>query len=246
MKAIIIAAGSGKRISKNFGSIPKSLIPVNGKSIISKQISTFHSFGIEEIIVITGPFNEKFTLSNVQYVHDENYSKHDILGSLMTAKKFLSGEVIITYSDILFEDSILEKILNSNSDIGITIDLDWKKQYENRTLHPISEAENVLLDNSGKITQIKKNIQTSNSAIGEFLGIMKLTDKGCKKLLEHYEKNLDGNGVFHDAESINNAYLTDMIQELIESNVEISPILISGKWCEIDTIEDLEHAEKLF
>jgi len=246
MRAIIIAAGSGKRISKNFGNTPKSLIPVNGESIISKQISTFHSFGIEEIIVITGPFNEKFSIPNVQYVHDENYSNHDILGSLMTAKKFLSDDVIITYSDILFENSILEKIINTNGDIGITIDLDWKKQYENRTLHPVSEAENVLLDNSGKITQIRKNIQMPNSVIAEFLGIMKLTDRGCKKFVEHYEKNLDTNGTFHDAESINNAYLTDMIQELIECNIEISPILISGKWCEIDTIEDLERAEKIF
>ena len=92
----------------------------------------------------------------------------------------------------------------------------------------------------------KHSLQTSNSVIGEFLRIMKLTDKGCKKLLEHYEKNLDRNDVFHDAQSINNAYLTDMIQELIESNVEISPILVSGKWCEIDTIEDLERAEKIF
>ena len=164
----------------------------------------------------------------------------------MTAKKFLSDDVIITYSDILFENSILEKIINTNGDIGITIDLDWKKQYENRTLHPVSEAENVLLDNSGKITQIRKNIQMPNSVIAEFLGIMKLTDRGCKKFVEHYEKNLDTNGTFHDAESINNAYLTDMIQELIECNIEISPILISGKWCEIDTIEDLERAEKIF
>ena len=38
MNAIIIAAGSGKRISKDVESIPKSLINVNGKPIINDQI----------------------------------------------------------------------------------------------------------------------------------------------------------------------------------------------------------------
>ena len=37
-----------------------------------------------------------------------------------------------------------------------------------------------------------------------------------------------------------------MIQELIDSNIKIEPILISGKWCEIDTMQDLKNAEKIF
>lgn len=246
MKAIIIAAGSGKRISENFASTPKSLIPVNGESIISKQISVFRSNGINEIIVITGPFKEKFSFVNVKFIHDINHLQHDILGSLMVAKKELFDDVIITYSDILFDDSILKMIIKSKNDIGIAIDLNWKKQYENRKLHPLSEAENVLFDDSNKIMEIKKNIQKLNSTIGEFLGIMKLSNNGCKKFLEIYENILDVSKNFHDAKSLNSAYLTDMLQELIESNVDVHPILIDGKWCEIDTIEDLKNAEDIF
>jgi len=37
-----------------------------------------------------------------------------------------------------------------------------------------------------------------------------------------------------------------MIQELIDLKINIEPILISGKWCEIDTIQDLKNAEKMF
>ena len=36
--------------------------------------------------------------------------------------------------------------------------MDWRKHYENRTEHPESEAENVLLDSQQKILEIKKNI----------------------------------------------------------------------------------------
>ena len=37
-----------------------------------------------------------------------------------------------------------------------------------------------------------------------------------------------------------------MIQELIDCKVNIFPITISGKWCEIDTMQDLENARKKF
>ena len=247
MKAIILAAGSGKRISKDFPELPKALIQVNNNSIISRQISTFKKNGIDEIIVITSTFKEKFSTSDVTYVDDQKFEEHDVLGSLMEAREHIFGDVIITYSDIIFEDLILKNILQTNYDIGIAVDLDWKKAYENRKLHPISEAENVLFDNSRNILEIRKNIQNSNLEIGEFLGIIKLSNNGCKLLLKRYDEiRNDKCGRFYDTKSLTKAYLTDMIQELIESKIEVKPILISGKWCEIDTIEDLKRAENMF
>jgi dTDP-glucose pyrophosphorylase len=46
--------------------------------------------------------------------------------------------------------------------------------------------------------------------------------------------------------SLKKAYITDLIQEFINSKTVVTPILISGKWCEIDTIQDLERAQKMF
>jgi len=53
-------------------------------------------------------------------------------------------------------------------------------------------------------------------------------------------------GKFHDADSLEKAKLVDILQELIDSKIEISPISIAGKWCEIDTPNDLERARKIF
>ena len=66
MNAIIIAAGSGKRISDDVKSTPKSLVNVNGKPIINYQIEALKQTGINEIIIITGKYNEKFTIKNLQ------------------------------------------------------------------------------------------------------------------------------------------------------------------------------------
>ena len=53
-------------------------------------------------------------------------------------------------------------------------------------------------------------------------------------------------GKFHDADSLEKAKLVDILQELIDFKIEISPITITGKWCEIDTPNDLERARKIF
>ena len=60
---------------------------------------------------------------------------------------------------------------------------------------------------------------------------------------EKFEKN---NDKFDNAVPILKAYLTDMLQELINQGIKIEPIFISGNWCEIDTIQDLKRAEKQF
>ena len=125
--------------------------------------------------------------------------------------------------------------------------MNWEENYVGRTEHPKSEAENVELDNNEEIIKIKKNIQNTKNNVGEFLGIIKFRNNGTELFVKKYEELIKKNsGLFHEAPSILKAYVTDMIQELIDSNIKIEPILISGKWCEIDTMQDLKNAEKIF
>jgi len=145
------------------------------------------------------------------------------------------------------DQNLIEKILDSKSDISIAVDMNWEKRYENRSEHPKTEAENVLLNEEKNIIQIKKNIQNEKNLIGEFLGIMKLSAEGSKIFVKKYEELLKNNkGDFHEASSVLKAYLTDMIQELVDSQIHVEPVFISGKWCEIDTMQDLKTAEKIF
>ena len=247
MNAIIIAAGSGKRISEDVKDLPKSLLIVNGKPIIVHQIQALKRVGIENITVITAAHSKKFETENVRYVKDHYYNEHDILGSLMEAKEFLKNDVLVLYSDIIFESKILRQILDSKGNISIAIDNEWEKNYEGRTEHPKTEAENVLLDKENNILKIKKNITNQGNYVGEFLGIIKFSGDGANIFVRKYNEIIKThNGNFHDAPSILKAYLTDMLQELINCDIRIEPVFISGKWCEIDTLQDLKKAEEKF
>ncbi len=245
MNIIVIAAGTGKRLGEKTKNLPKYLIRVNEKTIMQHQQEIFRKIQYDKFVIITGPHKEKFTATNVVYVEDSNYQQHDILGSLMAARDYIFGEVLIVYSDIIFDYAILSKIIESNVNMGIAIDMDWEKNYENRTEHTTEEAENVLLD-EGKIMEIRKHITNKNN-VGEFLGIMKLSPAGSKIFVNKFlDLEKMHKGSFQDAPSLHKGYLTDIIQELVDSKIDVKPIIVNGKWCEIDTNQDLQKAATMF
>ena len=246
MRVIIIAAGSSTRLAKETLDISKGLLKINDKSIIQIQLDLFKKNQLSNITIITGPNKEKFNFQNVNYVQDNEFQNHDVLGSLMVCKSIMDDEILTTYSDIIFNKKILGSMLDFKGDIGIAVDLNWEKNYVNRTQHPKSEADNVLMGNN-KILKIQKNIKDSKPTqnIGEFIGLMKLSKKGAKIFVEKFNHLIESHkGKFHDSPSLKNAYLTDMLQELIDSGFLVEPIIISGKWCEIDTPQDLQLARK--
>ena len=243
MKAIILAAGMGSRMGKLTQNIPKPLVKVNGKSIIERQLSILKQNKILDVIIITGPHNEKFNFEKIRYIRDENFLEHDQLGSLMSAKKEIDGDVIILFADIIFEEIILSKILESKSDISIAVDMNLQ-----RTDTSFVEADKVRFE-QGSVSRIFKTMTEEDKKfeVGEFIGLMKLSKKGSKQLVDYYEKiQSTHKDKFHDAQSIKKAKLVDHLQELIENKIKIDAIPIAGKWCEIDTEQDLEIAQKKF
>ena len=245
MIVIILNAGSGTRLGELTKNLPKGLLDINGKSLIERQIENFSSKNIEKILLIVGPNSDKFNLKNVDYVFDETYNEHEQLGSLFAAKKFMVNDVIISFGDVLVEKNVFEQIIKSSFDIGLAIDLDWGKNYIGRSMHPESEADLVKIE-SDLITKIQKNLVKKDvEKIGEFLGIMKLNKNGAKIFVETYNKLQElHNEKFHTADSFNKAFLTDFIQELIDREIPINPILINGNWLEIDTSQDLDSARE--
>tara|TARA_Y100000741_G_scaffold365047_1_gene358660 strand:+ start:3518 stop:4267 length:750 start_codon:yes stop_codon:yes gene_type:complete len=248
MKAIFIAAGEGSRMGSLTQNIPKPLIDVNGRSILERQLTILQKNSISDIIIITGPNSEKFNFDNVKYVKDKNFNKHDQLGSLMCAKSSINDDVIIIFADIIFEESILLQILESKFDITLAIDENWKESYQNRNDNSFDDADKVLIENE-EAKQIFKKMKKNdeNFVIGEFIGLMKLSKNGAIELVKQYEKIQSSHlGSFHDAESLESAKLIDILQDLIEKQIKIHTVSILGKWCEIDTPEDLSIAKKLF
>jgi len=222
------------------------MLKLFNETLIERQIKIFNNCNINDITIVTGYMSEMIDIPDVNYVKNKNYETTNINESLFCALEPSSSPILVTYSDIVFEQKIIQQMLEFTGGIGLAVNLNWKKCYQNRNMHPLSEAENVLVEN-GKILQIRKNISKSleNQQIGEFLGIMMLSSEHVKILLERYSYLKKNHvGAFHNSSSLSNAYITDMLQEIINCGVTVNPVFTEGKWCEIDTPEDLKNAEK--
>ena len=248
MNAIILAAGEGTRLRPETISIPKGMIKLFDKSLLEMQIDIFKKCSINDISIVTGYLADKITFPSINYFKNENFPSTAGNESIFCAKEKLQDCTIITYGDLVFEKAVIDQVIDFNGDIGVATEMNWLPTYQNRSQHPLSQADNVLIKN-GKITEIRKNMAKylKNENLGEFFGIMHLSSAGAKNFVKVYDRLVKSHtGPFHDAPSLKKAYLTDMLQELIDLNFDVKPILCEGVWCEMDTTEDLETARKKF
>jgi len=248
MKAIIIAAGIGNRLMPLTDDLPKCMLKFGGKTLLQRQIEAFNACKVKNIVLIKGYKEEKINYPGIKYCINDDYLNNNILNSLFYAEKEIEDEVIISYSDILFEKQVVERLLESKKDISIVVDIDWRRYYEGRKDHPIEEAENVIFDAENNVVEIGKILTKKHDVHGEFIGMMKLTSRGCEILKKHYarSKKLFWGKPFQRAPVFEKAYLTDMIQEMVDLGVPIHCVIIERGWKEIDTVEDYKKALKEF
>jgi phosphoenolpyruvate phosphomutase len=244
MKAIILAAGPSSRLVQLTDDKPKCMLDVGGKTILQWQLDAFRQCGINDFVVIRGYMKDKINYPGIKYIYNWNYRRNNILESLMYAEGEMDDEFMVSYSDILYNKSTVEKLLKSKADVSLIVDTDWRTHYVGRTLHPTSEAEKVVIE-GGKVAKIGKKV-SDNEAYGEYIGLAKFSKSGAQALRNEYARIREqvGDGPFHDAAALEKAYLTDIIQEMIDRGYDVVNVDIKGGWIEIDTPQDLKRAEK--
>jgi choline kinase/DNA-binding XRE family transcriptional regulator len=243
-KALIVAAGLGSRLKKHTKNLPKCMLDFGGKTLLQRQLDAYKKNSIKDISVIRGYKKEKIKYNGIKYFENTEYKNNNILNSIFYAEDFINGNLIISYSDILFDSTVVKRVLKSNHDISVVVDIDWRGYYVGRKDHPISEAENVIFNSNNEVEKIGK-INTGNEEVhGEFIGMIKLNNRGTEIFKEHFHrlKKIYWNKPFQRAKIFQKAYLTDFIQELVDIGIKVHCVIIESGWKEIDTVEDYKKA----
>jgi len=243
-KALVIAAGLGSRLEKHTKNLPKCMLDFGGKTLLQRQLDSYKKNGIKDISLIRGYKKEKINYKGIRYFENNDFENNNILNSIFYAEEVIHGNIIISYSDILFDPSVVERTLNSDHDISVVVDIDWRGYYVGRKDHPVSEAENVIFNSNNEVEKIGK-INTGNQDVhGEFIGMIKLSNRGTEIFKEHFHrlKKSYWNKPFQRAKIFQKAYLTDFIQELVDIGIKVHCVIIESGWKEIDTVEDYKKA----
>ena len=255
-RAILIAAGRGKRLGPHTEEIPKCMVEVAGRPILGWVWRALEAVGVEELVVIRGyrgDVLERFVTGLVPraiFVDNREWETNNVLLSLACARAHLDRPAYVTYSDIVFTPEVARTAAASPAEIGLVIDREFRTIYEGRTEHPLDEGEVSDLMPDGSVARVGKRALPPEEAIGEYIGLTRLGARGAATVgstLDSLAQRFAGRETdsFQRAATYRNAYLTDLWQTLIDTGVRIDPILIEGQWREIDTGQDLERARQL-
>lgn len=238
MKSIILAAGEGTRLRPYTLSRPKCLVEVDGKSLLDRQLEILKSAGVTDNVVIGGYLADQLKDKGSRFYLNSRYDETNMVWTLFCAEEELDSELIVTYGDIVYSKEVLQSLLKSDADISLTIDLDWQQYWEDRLEDPLDDAETLKLDDDGMILEVGQKPKSLDEIEGQYMGLMKFSLKGLRVLKEiFYQGKKDGK---IGSKPVENAYMTDLLQAIINSGTKIQSVPVHGGWIEIDTVDDLE------
>lgn len=251
MKAIILAAGEGKRLRPLTKEIPKCLVKLFGKSLLERQIKIFHELKINEIIVITGYKNEKIKEFKLNEYHNKNYDSTNMLETLFCAKNEFFDSIIISYGDIIFDKKVLQELIKSNENFAVIVDKKWKEYWLERMDDPTEDVESLKINQEGYITDIGKPVKNMEEVEGQYIGLMKFQNEGLEFIKIFYEKmkkqaQETGINPLNPNLAFEKSFMTDFIRGLINAQQKIKAITIENGWLELDTLEDFKKYNEMY
>ncbi|MEN1937278.1 sugar phosphate nucleotidyltransferase [Paenibacillus sp. 102] len=112
MRAILLAAGMGTRLRPLTLTTPKSLVEVNGKPMLERQIEYLQEIGVQEIIVVTGYLAEKFDYLidkyNVKLVHNDKYNVYNNIYTMYLVREYLQDAYVMDADVYLHRNIFIE------------------------------------------------------------------------------------------------------------------------------------------
>ena len=237
MKTIILAAGEGTRLRPYTLDRPKCLVEIDGQSLLDRQLDVLFSIDMKPIILIGGYRAEMLQRPGTSMLLNPRYAETNMVWTLFCAETELEGDVIVSYGDIVYSRDVLNALLKSAADIAVTIDMDWEAYWRARNEDPLQDAETLKLSPDGRILEIGQKPKSLDEIEGQYMGLMKFSSEGVKILRK----------VFHEAKNsgrlrgkpVEKAYMTDLLQNIIDLNYRVDAVPVHGGWVEVDTVSDL-------
>ncbi len=234
MKIVILNSGIGERMGSLTKKNPKCLVKINGGTILGHQVRNLTNNGMNNIIITTGPFENKiknfmknkFPKLNIVYINNPKYAVTNYIYSIHLLRNFIDDDIILLHGDMIFEESVLKKLINSKYRNGVLV---------NRTIAPPEKDFKARVENN-LVKEIKIDISGKNCF---FLApIYKFSKKYFQLLLREIEKYVRNKKT--------NIYAENALNNLLEQ-AKIKPIYFRDEFCmEIDNPDDLRIARDFF
>lgn len=240
-RAIILAAGLGRRLGCDQGAIPKPLVHVAGVPIIHRQIRALGDHGVHHAVIVVGHLQEKIMQSlgtrhagiDITYVPSSRYRSTNNMYSLWLARKYLDRDVLLIEGDVVFDTEFLQPLMTATGDntVGVV-------PYQHPMTGTVAELDpegrvTALIDVRGQSVPFKRPFKTASVQALRKDYLHKLFVPSLNRHIR------DGN-----LQQYYEAILADTVRG--RSHTLHGALCEDQRWREIDDPDDLRRAQELF
>jgi len=245
MKAIICAAGQGKRLMPFTKHYPKALLPLGKKTVVEHILDTLSACGVKEVIIVVGykakkvkeKIGTRYKNCSITYVHNKDFKDTNNMYSLWLTRGHIRNGMIFFNADTVFHQKILKKILASKHENCFIM---------NPKIEVVEDAMKVHLV-GGRLIEIGKNI--SRKAHGEAFGIYKISQSAACQYFKIVEALLKKKEREEDGDRGRGGYKNGSFVIPLQKMAPAIPFMaVSSErypWAEIDIPEDYQRAKKI-
>ena len=240
MKALILAAGYGKRLLPITNEMPKSMIEINGTPLLINALNILSEVGINDVGIVVGHKSDyiKNKIGNnwksirITYYENSRYMETNNVFSLYKASEFCSDDMILLECDLFYKADVIKNLLSSQGECSILVSPFNKKTMNGTVIKcikdkPISLVLGKWQDKDFDYTDCYKTVN-----------MYKFTASFARKfisLVEWYVNNMGENSYYEK--------VLGSMMFLKENDFRIVKIP-ENLWCEIDEEKDIEIARE--
>ncbi len=225
--------------------IPMAMLDINGRSLLQRQVEVLSRAGVTDVTVIGGYQADRIQAEGVRLAINPDWRSTGIAYSFLQAHGDADAPTLMIFSDILFDQAVLDRLLRSEKDITLLVD----RTFRTRARHGAkrldivemanprpAEARTLDLHATQPVRRIGKGVDPGD-AHGEFIGLAYFSERGYRLFREGLRSLASGNTPTQP-----NASFTDVVQAVIDQGHEVSCVEVSEGWMEIHSFDDYRDA----
>ncbi len=239
MRAIILAAGKGHRMTFQRDRLPKVMLSFGGKTLLQRHIEILRHCGVDEIVVAVGYRADLIEAEvaalgfaeHVELVVNPDYKQGSIV-TLWSVREALGrgGDVILMDGDVLYDYRMMDRLLASDSGNCFLLDRNFEEGAE----------PTKLCVRDGHLVEFHKVVNVAYDFWGESVGFFRLTEDVARRMTPACKRYLDADMRFelYD-EALRDILITDPPGAFGYEDITGLP------WTEIDFMEDVDYANQV-
>ncbi len=234
--ALLLAAGTGSRLFPLTKNSPKCLTLVNDKSILERLVNNLKKQEFKRLVIVTGYKNEciiDFLGNNsedlsIEYIYSPLYRTTNNIYSLWIARNIINEPFVLFESDLVLNTSLLDEMVFPDK-IAVA------------KMQPWLDGATVSLNKQNQVTKFHKGTTNTYTDIRfKTVNIYSFSLSSWRAIIKKLNQYI--------SEGIVSCYYETVFAEMVaDKSLSFASVSFDNKpWYEIDTINDLAEAEKLF